>query len=405
MKKRNISPAIQIILIFGIISMLGDVIYESARGVNSQYLNLIGISATKVGVVFGIGEFLGYFLRLFEGYLSDYTKKHWLFIFVGYGLLFVIPLIGFSQNWNILIILILLERIGKSLRNPAKDTILSSIAKNEVGLGFAFGLQEALDQVGAFLGPLIFTAVFYFTGKNTINEYQFSYKLLFVPFILLMVFVYIAYRKVNGENIIKEINIKEYRSDNLKSIFWIYTFFAFFASLGFVNFSIIGYHLKAKAIIGDKSIAMIYSFAMIVDAFFALLVGHLYDKLKDKTGLETGGILVLALIPLLTCLLPFLTLSYKIPLIIIGMFIWGMVMGTHETIMKSAIGDLVPFSKRGSGYGVFNTSYGLALFCGSSIMGLLYDKSSITTIIIISLIAELIAFILFIKMKKLIKST
>ena len=197
MKKRNISPAIQIILIFGIISMLGDVIYESARGVNSQYLNLIGISATKVGVVFGIGEFLGYFLRLFAGYLSDYTKKHWLFIFVGYGLLFVIPLIGFSQNWNILIILILLERIGKSLRNPAKDTILSSIAKNEVGLGFAFGLQEALDQVGAFLGPLIFTAVFYFTGKNTINEYQFSYKLLIVPFILLMVFVYIAYRKVN----------------------------------------------------------------------------------------------------------------------------------------------------------------------------------------------------------------
>jgi len=89
-----------------------------------------------------------------------------MFMFFGYGLLIVVPLIGFTMNWNIIIILILMERIGKALRSPAKDTILSEIAGSQVGIGFAFGLQEALDQIGAFMGPLIFTAIFFFTGKN-----------------------------------------------------------------------------------------------------------------------------------------------------------------------------------------------------------------------------------------------
>ena len=123
---------------------------------NRQYLNLLGISAAKVGLVFGIGEFLGYALRLLAGVMSDKSGRHWVFMFVGYGMLLVVPFIGLTMNWNILVVLILMERIGKALRNPAKDTVLSGVAENQVGVGFAFGLQEALDQIGAFAGPLIF---------------------------------------------------------------------------------------------------------------------------------------------------------------------------------------------------------------------------------------------------------
>ena len=157
---KKFTPAVTVIILFGVISMLGDMVYESARGANSQYFNLLGISAAQVGLVFGIGEFLGYFLRLLAGVLSDKSGKHWIFIFVGYGMLLVVPIMGFTMNWNILIVLILMERIGKSLRNPAKDTILSGVAENQVGTGFAFGLQEALDQVGPLTGPLIFTFFF-----------------------------------------------------------------------------------------------------------------------------------------------------------------------------------------------------------------------------------------------------
>jgi MFS family permease len=363
------------------------------------------ISATQVGLVFGIGEFLGYFLRLVAGFLSDKSGRYWLFMFLGYGMLLVVPLIGFTMNWNILVVLILMERIGKALRNPAKDTILSCVAENQVGVGFAFGLQEALDQIGAFIGPLIFTAVFYFTGKNGIAQYQLGYKSLFIPFVILMLFLAYTYRRIKRDNLIPAVVKREHHSENLKPIFWIYTAFTFFCTLGFVNFSIVGYHLKANNLMTDGNITLAYSAAMIVDAATALVVGKAYDRLKIKSGMTTGGILVLMTIPFISMLLPILTLSNSTTLIVIGMIVFGVVMGTHETVMRSAIADITPFHKRGTGYGVFNTSYGLALLGGAALMGLLYDMNRIGIIIAFTCAVELIAIILYIKMNNMIKNS
>lgn len=400
---KKFSPAVRVIILFGVISLLGDVIYEGARSVNSQYFELLGISAAQVGLVFGFGEFLGYFLRLFAGVLSDKTGKYWTFLFLGYGLLIVVPIMGLTMKWNILVILILMERIGKSLRSPAKDTILSSVAENQVGIGFAFGLQEALDQIGAFSGPLIFSAVFLITGKNTLTQYQTGYKLLFISVIILMLFLYFVWNKVNSENLIPTVHHAEYRSEHLRSIFWMYTAFTFFCTLGFVNFSTIGYHLKNQGLLTDSKITLLYSAAMIMDAIAALLVGKAYDKRKEKTGIKTGGLLVLTLIPVITVLLPFLTLGRSVPLIIIGMLIFGVIMGTHETIMRSAIADITPFNKRGTSYGVFNAAYGLALFGGAALMGLLYDRDQIGAIMLFSVAMEIIAVFLYFKMNQMIK--
>lgn len=399
-KDNNVNFAVRAIIIFGIISLLGDMVYESARGANSQYFELIGISAAKVGLVFGIGEFLGYFLRLISGVISDKSKKPWAFMFIGYGMLFFVPLMGFTQNWNVLFVLILMERIGKAIRNPSKDTVLSAISENQVGVGFAFGLQEALDQVGAFLGPLIFTAVFYFTGKNTLAEYSLGYKLLFIPFVLLMLFLYYSYRVISKGSLLGEEYGREFKSEKLKPIFWMYMAFTFFATLGFLNFSTLGYHMKSQNILTDGKITLIYSVAMIVDALTALIVGRLYDKLKEKSGKKDGGILVLGAIPVVTLLLPFFGLTMSKSLIIVSMIIFGIIMGTHETIMRSAIADITPFDKRGTGYGVFNTGYGLALFLGATITGYLYDKNLNTVILIMTVVCEIIAMAIFIKMKR-----
>ena len=399
-KKKNINFAVRAIIIFGVISLLGDMVYESARGANSQYFELIGISAAKVGLVFGIGEFLGYFLRLISGVISDKSKKPWAFMFIGYGMLFFVPLMGFTKNWNILFVLILMERIGKAIRNPSKDTVLSAISEDQVGVGFAFGLQEALDQVGAFLGPLIFTAVFYFTGKNTLAEYSLGYKFLFIPFVLLMLFLYYSYRVISNGNLLGEEYGREFKSEKLKPIFWMYMAFTFFATLGFLNFSTLGYHMKSQKILTDGIITLIYSVAMIVDALTALTVGRLYDKLKEKSGKKDGGILVLGAIPVVTLLLPFFGLTTSKSLIIVSMIIFGIIMGTHETIMRSAIADITPFDKRGTGYGVFNTGYGIALFLGATITGYLYDKNLNSVILIMTAVCEIIATIIFIKMKR-----
>lgn len=401
---KRLTPAIEAILLFGVISLLGDTIYESARGANSQYFNLLGISAAQVGLVFGIGEFLGYFLRLLAGALSDRSGKHWVFIFVGYGMLLVVPLMGFTLNWNILVVLILTERIGKSLRNPAKDTILSGIAENQVGTGFAFGLQEALDQVGALIGPLIFTLVFSLTNKNGIPEYQLSYRLLFLPFALLMLFLTYAYRKIRRDDLVPELGQKEFHSERLEPIFWVYTAFTFFCTLGFVNFSLIGYHLEAKHLMSDGNITLLYSGAMAMDALAALAIGRAYDRLKQKTGVRAGGLTVLMAIPFLTLLLPFLTISSSVALIVAGMMIFGVVMGTHEAIMRSAVADITPFYKRGTSYGIFNTGYGLALLIGSALMGWLYDLDRRGIILAFTCVAEAIAVFLYFKMIRMIKA-
>ena len=401
---KRFTPAVTVIILFGAISMLGDMVYESARGANSQYFNLLNISATQVGLVFGIGEFLGYVLRLLAGVLSDKIGKHWIFIFAGYGMLLVVPIMGFTMNWNILISLILMERIGKSLRNPAKDTILSGVAENQVGTGFAFGLQETLDQVGALTGPLIFTLVFAVTGENGILEYQSGYKWLFLPYILLMLFVFYAYRKIKKSNLIQEVKVKEFRSERLQPIFWIYAAFTFFCTLGFVNFSIIGFHLKANNLMSDGNITLLYSAAMAVDAVAALLVGKAYDYMKKKTGIKTGGLFVLMLIPFITLPLPFMTMSKSIPLIVTGMVIFGVVMGTHETIMRSAVADVTPFYKRGTSFGVFNAVYGFSLLIGSSLMGWLYDLNKAGIIIALTCVAEAISIFLYFKMIRMIRT-
>lgn len=406
LSRKSFTPAVKVILIFGVISMLGDIIYETARSANSQYLNLLNISATQVGVVFGIGEFIGYFLRLVAGLISDRRGRHWTFIFLGYGMLLVVPVMGLTMNWNLLVVLILMERIGKALRSPAKDTILSRVAENQtVGIGLAFGIQEALDQIGAFVGPLIFTAVFYLTGKNGLAEYQIGYKSLLVPFVFLMVFLVYAYKRVKHDNLASAAVKKEYHPEHMKPIFWIYTAFTFFCTLGFVNFATIGYHLKANNLMSDGNITLVYSVAMIVDALTALLVGKYYDRLKIRTGTRTGGILILAAIPLVSIILPILTLSNSVTFIVLGMVAFGIVMGTHETVMRSAIADITPYHKRGSGYGVFNSSYGLALLGGAALMGMLYDRNMTGTIIVFTCLVESVAIVFYFKMRTMVKNS
>lgn len=395
-KSEEYRLVLSVIILFGIISMLGDVVHESARSVNGQYLSLIGITATRVGFVFGLGEFLGYALRLLSGMLLDKTGKHWLFLFLGYGVHLVIPLMGLTTEWGVLVPLILLERVGKAFRSPAKDTLLSGISDGRVGLGYAFGLQEALDQMGAFIGPLIFTAVFFFTGASGIPEFQLGYKILVIPFIILMVFLYYVYRKVRRVEKERGAFVREEsKPAKLQPMFWIYSAFTVFAAFGLLNFGIIGYHLKAQSVMSDQLITILYAVAMGVDALVAILIGKTYDRMKERTGSKTGGILVLLVVPVLTLFLPVLTLTTSVPAVVVGMILMGVILGAHETVMRSAIADLTPYRKRGLGFGLFNTFYGLALLAGSSLSGYLYDRGMTTLIMILTAVSEVIALVLY----------
>ncbi|MDH7506806.1 MAG: MFS transporter [Candidatus Thermoplasmatota archaeon] len=396
--------ALKLIILLGLISLFGDIIYEGARSINGPFLGLLGANAVIVGLIVGLGEFLGYGIRLISGFFSDKTKAYWFFTLIGYGLLFTVPLLSLVGIWQIAGIFIISERIGKAIRVPARDTIISHATK-EIGTGFGFGIHEFLDQIGAIIGPLVFVLFFQFIGTTTktISDYQIGYSFLWLPYIVLMILVLFAYffvKKTKKQKLNKLNNEKE--TEKLSKTFWLYLFFSFITTIGFVNFVLIAYHLKVNNILSDAQIPLFYVIAMIVDAIIALIIGKIYDKLKDKSKNNKAGLLTLIIIPLFSFFIPFLAFSTNYFFILISVIIWGIVMGSHETIMRSAIADITPINKRGTGYGIFTTSYGLAFFIGSILVGFLYDYS-LNLLIVSIMIIEIIAIPFFFIMWKTCK--
>jgi MFS family permease len=395
--------AIRLILLFGLISLLGDIIYEGARGVNSPYLKTLGASAAIVGLVAGIGELLGYLIRLVSGYFSDKTRAHWFFTIFGYSFLMVIPMLALTGIWQFAAIFMVLERIGKGIRSPAKDTILSQATK-QVGTGFGFAIVEFMDQIGATMGPLIFTFFFMSIGPGdkSIIDYQHGYSLMWFPFVVLMMVLFAAFFLVKNPEELENDVIKKPQPDRITRTFWLYCIFTFVTTLGFLNFAIIGYHLKAHSIVTDAQIPLLYALAMAVDAVIGLIIGKWYDRLKIRFDNEHAGLLLLIILPLFTATLPLFTLSFHLGLIIAGVVLWGIVMGTHETIMKAGIADITSIRKRGTGYGIFNMLYGVAIFIGSAAAGFLYDYS-VNLLIILMIVVELAAVPVFFVMRKHVK--
>jgi hypothetical protein len=392
--------AFKLILLFGLVSLFGDMVYEGARSVNGPYLKTLGANAAMVGLVAGLAEFLGYAVRLLAGYFADKTKAYWLFTFLGYGLLVSVPLLALTGIWQVAVVFIIMERLGKAIRSPAKDTILSQATK-QVGTGFGFAIAEVLDQIGAISGPLIFTILFVIIGKGdrSLADYQHGYSLLWVPLALVLLCILFAYRSVPNPEVLEVAVNNPLASDKLSRVFWIYTFFTFVTTLGFANFALVGFHLKTKHVLTDAQIPLFYALAMGVDAVAAMAIGKTYDIFKAKRANEKAGLITLIAIPIFTLFIPVLVFSTKFSWVLAGVIIWGVVMGCHETVMKSAIADLTPLKKRGTGYGVFNAAYGLAIFIGSALTGLLYEYS-ISIVILISISIEILAIPVFFIMRK-----
>jgi MFS family permease len=395
--------AFQLIFFFGMISLFGDIVYEGARSVNGPYLKTLAANAAMVGLIAGIGEFAGYALRLLSGYFADKTKAYWVFTFVGYGFIIAIPMLSLTGIWQVAAVFMVMERVGKGIRAPAKDAIVSGAAKR-VGTGKGFAIQEVMDQFGALIGPLIFAAYFYFTGGGVkvAVDYRHAYGLFWIPFALVMIFTVIAYFQVPDPSKL-EPPAKPGDPDRITRLFWLYNMFSFITAFGFINFAIIGFHFKSTGIISDTMIPIFYAVAMAVDGISAYVMGTWYDRLKIKYNHHGGGLASLIIIPVLSAAIPFLAFTHNFYLAAASAVIWGIVMGAHETIMKAAIADITPMKKRGTGYGIFNFTYGIAMLLGAYLTGLLYDIS-IPVLCWCAAAVQLVSMGAFIMLKKEMKT-
>jgi MFS family permease len=374
------------ILLLGIVSLLGDVVYEGSRGIIPDYLQVLGATAFIISFVGGLGDFLGYVFRLVSGFLADTTRAYWLFVFLGYGLIVAIPLLGFPLGLEVAVILILLERLGKAFRSPSRDTILSVISK-DVGAGKAFGIHELLDQIGAIIGPFIMFVLMLFT-----HNYNLAFIFLFIPFLTLMAVLAYTHKKIGSKTILNEQQKIEAQREGLPQAFHLYTLSVLLNTVGLVPYTII--LIKASEILKPTGrewlVPLIYLLIQGVDAPTALIAGFAYDR---------SGIKVLVT-PFLLSLLPSLLVMGKVDfsIIIVSAVVFGLVLGMQESIYRAAVSRFTPISSRGTAYGIFNTAYGLGLLISGAVYGLMVDlKSPLLPVALYAFLTQAGAMLLLLK--------
>lgn len=384
--ERGISTktALRFVVLIGIVSLFSDMTYEGARSINGPFLAVLGASGAVVGIVSGLGELIGFSIRLVSGYFSDKTKSYWATTFFGYAInLIAVPLLALAGNWQIAAVLMVIERIGKGIRVPPRDAMLS-YATHQMGRGWGFGLHEALDQLGAITGPLIVAAVLYFR-----DGYKTGYTLLLVP-ALLALGVLTTARFLYPRPQDLEISQTKLQFQGFSKSFWLYVLAAAFIAAGFADFPLIAYHFEKASIASETMIPILYAVAMGVDAIAALIFGRLFDRL---------GLTTMMLVAFLSAFFAPLVFFGGFSLAIIGMALWGIGMGAQESIMRAAIGGMIAPEQRGTAYGLFNTIYGFAWFLGSVLIGVLYDVS-IPWLVAFSVIAQLASIPIFYSLRK-----
>jgi len=382
--------AIIFIILFGLVSLFADMNYEGGRSVVGQFLKLLGSSAFAIGLAAGIGEFAGYALRFVSGSIADRTRKYWIFIITGYTLqLCSLPMLAFLDGWELAVTFLFFERVGKAVRKPAHDAVIS-FASTHTGSGFGFGLHEAMDQIGAFVGPALFSVLLFTVKSGTeIQTYRNGLLLLFIPAALAICITVIArFLFPHPEKFEIKSKPPEISGKGYSRTYWIIVIAAGLLAMGITDFPLIGLHLKKTGAFTEEAIPLLYAGAMAVDAAAAIFFGFLYDKIGVK------ALAGLFLAEIFTAPLVFLGSFYTI---IAGMALWGISVGTQESILKAAIADRVHSSKRAGAFGLFNMLFGLFWFAGSALIGLMYDKMGVYAVSAFSVAVQGTAFVYFLR--------
>jgi predicted MFS family arabinose efflux permease len=372
--------ALRFVLLIGIMSFFADFVYEGARSVTGPYLAILGASATLVGFIAGFGELLGYGLRLVSGRLSERTREFWPITIFGYVVqMSAVPLLALARSWQVAGLLIVLERVGRAIRNPPRDVMLSHAGK-QVGLGWTFGLHEALDQFGALSGPLVLAFILARHGS-----YQVGFAVLVIPAIItiaLLIFARISYPKPED----MEVHVPDVHGAGLPPLFWLYFAGAALVAAGFADFSLIAYHFQKTQLVPQIWVPIFYAVAMGVSGLGSLAFG----KMFDRSGLWI--LIPLTLIGAAATPLAFLGGEWAA---LAGCAVWGLGMGVHESIIPAAVATMVPQRRRPSAYGTFTAGYGIFWFLGSVLIGNLYEVS-LPALVGFSVGAQLISIPLFV---------
>jgi MFS family permease len=369
--------ALGFVVLIGVVSLFADMTYEGSRSIWGPFLGTLGATGAIVGLVAGGGEVLGYLLRLFTGALADRTQRYWTITIVGYAInLLAVPALALAGNWPVAAGLVLLERSGKALRTPARDAMLSYAAKDMGGAGWAFGLHEALDSTGAVLGPLIAALVLFLHGG-----YRHAFAWLLLPALGALVTLAIARMKFPQPQELDPRPAPELADARALRDLKVFLVATALIAAGYSDFALVAFHLARDHVVASDVVPTLYAVASLAGGLTALAMG----KLFDKQGLSV--LLWSTLVPALYAPLVFLGGPWAA---LVGMALWGVGFGAHDSLFRAAVAQRIPRERRATVMGVFNAIYGTAWFAGSVLLGVLYDVNPLYTVIA-ALVLQLVA--------------
>ena len=353
---------------FGLVSLAGDMVYEGMRSVAGPFLGSLGASALAVGLITGAGEATALLLRLFSGPLADRSGRYWSLTILGYAmtavcvpLLAVAPFVG-SLGLALAATLILLERAGKAVRSPSKSALLARVAVS-VGRGRGFAVHKALDQVGAFAGPLSVAGVIALAGVQWP-----AFAVLAVPGAACMLMLLTLKRhspNAQGRAGTAAPAGALGQPRALSAHFYAFAVSCALGTLGLMTFGVISFHLVDAGLVTTAAVPLLYAAAMAVEAVAALGTGFAYDR---------WGPAILFTLPVLIVAVPALSLASTLSLVLAGILLWGAVTGVQDSTVKALVADLVPQGRLATAYGVFAAFQGVAAFAGGTLAGGLYTE-------------------------------
>src|SRR5215472_13519968 len=320
------STAFRFVLTLGVVNLFADITYEGGGSINGPFLGTLGASAALISIIAGLGEFLGYSLRAIAGYVADRTGKYWPISFVGYAVnLLAVPAMALATSWQIAAALVLAERIGRAIRKPTIESMLS-YTTTRFGSGWVFAVNTALDETGATLGPLLVAAVLFLKGS-----YPMAYAMLLISSLL-------ALASLTAARIGFPVpaNLGEGKSAPEREFtpaFWLYmTGGALFAA-GLMSYELISYHLISAGLISKTWMPVTLAFATGFGVIANLILGRAFDRAGMK--------IVLAAVVLSALFTPLVFSGSLVP-VLVGMPLWGVGYAVQDTLFKALVAGILP---------------------------------------------------------------
>ena len=274
MKKSPAASAFAFVLTMGIVNLFADMTYEGGASINGPFLGTLGASAAAISIVAGVGEFLGYSLRSVAGYIADKTGKYWLITFIGYSInLLAVPALAFAGNWPFAATLVLTERIGRAIRKPTVEAMLS-YSTGKHGKGWVYGVNTAMDETGATLGPLLIALALYLKA-----DFRTGYGLLLISSLLALASLGAARSIFPVPSRLEVGGPPTARHRGFTRSYWLYMIAGTCFAAGLMSFELVSYHLSSTGTVTGHWVPIFLALATAMAVGASLILGRLYDRI------------------------------------------------------------------------------------------------------------------------------